>query len=332
MGPWSPRLSRAPRLLRSSSPRCMAWLHGLGVPQVSIHAFAFLFAEMVQYAQKRVNGVDELEQKYAAAACRVPPRGPALTCALRGKHRLAEFGGRVGVRMLELLVWREKNLRRETRIVGILSFIHTTVFRALFGKPADSLERSNEREDECMLWRAFGRAGDAGGAGQGGGGEGGGGGAVDHVHALTTHSPTRPHPAPAVLASPTPRHDPRQRSGHRTVHFGAQGAVRPQLRRVHGRRRGGHPRALAVCTCAREARTNARSPEDLEPCLTLRFLCSFLASFLVLVSVGFLCCLRTQPARVTAHSTAQPNLPYRTTIFVKFDASVMERERKLEAK
>lgn len=63
--------------------------------------------------------------------------------------RLAEFGARVGVRMLELLVLREKNLRRETRIIGILSFIHTTVFRALFGKPADSLERSNEREDEC---------------------------------------------------------------------------------------------------------------------------------------------------------------------------------------
>lgn len=58
----------------------------------------------------------------------------------------------MGVRMLELLVWREKNLRRETRVVGILSFIHTTVFRALFGKPADSLERSNEREDECT-WR-----------------------------------------------------------------------------------------------------------------------------------------------------------------------------------
>ena len=51
--------------------------------------------------------------------------------------------------MLELLVWREKNLRRETRVVGILSFIHTSVFRTLFGKPADSLERSNEREDEC---------------------------------------------------------------------------------------------------------------------------------------------------------------------------------------
>ena len=44
------------------------------------------------------------------------------------------------------------------------------------------------------------------------------------------------------------------------------------------------------------------------------------------------CAVRSQPARVTAHTTAQPNLPYRTTIFVKFDPAVMERERKLEAK
>jgi len=44
------------------------------------------------------------------------------------------------------------------------------------------------------------------------------------------------------------------------------------------------------------------------------------------------CFTAPQPARVTAHSTPQPNLPYRTTIFIKFEPSVMERERKLEAK
>jgi hypothetical protein len=35
---------------------------------------------------------------------------------------------------------------------------------------------------------------------------------------------------------------------------------------------------------------------------------------------------------VSAHATPQPNLPYRTTILVKFDPSVMERERKLDGK
>jgi len=35
--------------------------------QASLSAFAFLFSEMVQYSQKRVQGVDELEQKCVAS-------------------------------------------------------------------------------------------------------------------------------------------------------------------------------------------------------------------------------------------------------------------------
>jgi trafficking protein particle complex subunit 5 len=57
----------------------------------------------------------------------------------------------VGQRLLELIVWREKNSRRETRILGILQFIHTTVWKTLFGKPADSLEKSREHDDECTF-------------------------------------------------------------------------------------------------------------------------------------------------------------------------------------
>ena len=43
--------------------------------------------------------------------------------------------------MLELLVHREKSGKRENRILGILSFLHTNVWKNLFGKTADSLER-----------------------------------------------------------------------------------------------------------------------------------------------------------------------------------------------
>ena len=35
--------------------------------KASLSAFAFLFSEMVQYSQKRVQGVDELEQKCVAS-------------------------------------------------------------------------------------------------------------------------------------------------------------------------------------------------------------------------------------------------------------------------
>ncbi|KAG9292079.1 hypothetical protein G9A89_017979 [Geosiphon pyriformis] len=95
--------------------------------EIGLNAFAFLFSEMLQYAQKRVLGIQDLERK------------------------LNDFGYRVGTRLLELIVWREKNSKRETRVLGILSFINTTVWKTLFGKPADSLEKSTENEDEYMI-------------------------------------------------------------------------------------------------------------------------------------------------------------------------------------
>ena len=82
----------------------------------------------------------------------------AMFCVLRFAsavmyERLNEFGYRVGIRALELFVWRDgKNAKRETRVLGILYFINTVVWKSLFGKPADSLEKSTEHEDECKLY------------------------------------------------------------------------------------------------------------------------------------------------------------------------------------
>ncbi|KAG0309181.1 TRAPP subunit trs31 [Dissophora globulifera] len=95
--------------------------------EVSVNAFAFLFSEMLQYTQKRVHGIQDLERK------------------------LNELGYRVGIRALDLLVWRDKNSKRETRVLGMLYFIHTTVWKTMFGKQADSLEKSTENEDEYMI-------------------------------------------------------------------------------------------------------------------------------------------------------------------------------------
>ncbi|WZN61433.1 subunit 5 of trafficking protein particle complex [Chloropicon roscoffensis] len=94
---------------------------------VGVGAFAFLFSEIVQYSQTRVSNVSELERK------------------------LADVGFDVGVRMLELLVHREKAGKRENRILGILSFLHTNVWKNLFGKTADSLERGTSADDEYMI-------------------------------------------------------------------------------------------------------------------------------------------------------------------------------------
>ncbi|KAI8348925.1 NO signaling/Golgi transport ligand-binding domain-containing protein [Mortierella sp. GBAus27b] len=82
---------------------------------------------MLQYTQKRVSGIQDLERK------------------------LNELGYRVGIRALDLFVWRDKNSKRETRVLGMLYFIHTTVWKTMFGKQADSLEKSTENEDEYMI-------------------------------------------------------------------------------------------------------------------------------------------------------------------------------------
>ena len=42
-------------------------------------------------------------------------------------------------------LFRDRLTKRELTEVGILKFISTTAWKALWGKEADSLERSNER-------------------------------------------------------------------------------------------------------------------------------------------------------------------------------------------
>ncbi|KAI8615648.1 NO signaling/Golgi transport ligand-binding domain-containing protein [Chytriomyces sp. MP71] len=95
--------------------------------ETSLAAFSFLFSEMIQYSQKRVAGIADLEK------------------------RLANFGYRVGIRELELTLLREKNAKRETRVLQMLIFVNSTLWKSLFGKAADSLQKSNDNDDEYML-------------------------------------------------------------------------------------------------------------------------------------------------------------------------------------
>ncbi|KAK4700315.1 trafficking protein particle complex subunit 5, partial [Phenoliferia sp. Uapishka_3] len=106
--------------------------------EVSAGAWAFLFSEIIQYTQKRVSGIGEFEK------------------------RLNILGYRVGTRLLELLPLRDylyplSSLRspppptRTLRLLPILSYVHSTLYRYLFGRPADSLEKSTENEDEYMI-------------------------------------------------------------------------------------------------------------------------------------------------------------------------------------
>jgi len=94
-----------------------------GKSEISISTFSLLFSEMVQYSQNRVNTVAELQSK------------------------LAEFGSFVGVRLLDVIVLRERGYKRETKLLNMLMLLKSTIWRSIFGREADKLERSND--DPC---------------------------------------------------------------------------------------------------------------------------------------------------------------------------------------
>ena len=97
-----------------------------GKAEVSQSAFAFLFSEFIQYSQSRVNTADELQTK------------------------LEDAGVGIGRRVLELSSLREKSSKRETRMLHILQFITTNIWKMLFGSSPD-LEKSVEAADEFMI-------------------------------------------------------------------------------------------------------------------------------------------------------------------------------------
>ncbi len=116
------------------------------VTDVSGAAFSFLFSEVVQYTQKRVSGINDLERRFVS--CLI------FRISANNHPRLNTLGYRIGTRVLELMVWRaessSKAPKREIRLLPSLMSIHTQVWRAVFGKPADAIEKSVENADECM--------------------------------------------------------------------------------------------------------------------------------------------------------------------------------------
>jgi hypothetical protein len=95
--------------------------------EVSESAFVFLFSEVVLYCQSRSASLADLQQ------------------------RLSDVGHGVGVRFLELLCFRSGRMQRYTDLVEILRFVSTTVWKGVFGKEADSLEKATGSEDTYWI-------------------------------------------------------------------------------------------------------------------------------------------------------------------------------------
>ncbi|XP_064477294.1 trafficking protein particle complex subunit 5-like [Ornithodoros turicata] len=94
---------------------------------IHISLFGLLFSEIVQYCQNRVYTIPELQT------------------------RLSELGFHVGQRVLDLIYVREKNYKRETKLLHVLLFIKSSVWKTLFGKEADKLEQANDDDKTYYL-------------------------------------------------------------------------------------------------------------------------------------------------------------------------------------
>ncbi|PWN22990.1 TRAPP I complex [Microstroma glucosiphilum] len=180
---------------------------------VAASSLAFLFAEMVSYTQGRVSGIGELEKKLSLLGYH---HGQRLLPLLHSRLESPSGGGSAS---------SSKNPKREIRLLPALLWVHGQAWKALFGKQADSLERSTERSDEYMI---------------------------------STNTPL-------------------------------------------------YSKGMSI-------------PKDMSQLSVEAYTAGIVEA--ILDGMGF-------PARVTAHSVATPEYPQRTTILIKLDKSVMEREEAL---
>jgi len=98
-----------------------------GKGEVHLSSFALLFSEIIQYCQNRSNSVADLQAK------------------------LSDLGKQVGIKVIDLIILREKNYKRETKLLNTLLFIRSTVWKTLFGKEADKLEHSTDDQRQYYI-------------------------------------------------------------------------------------------------------------------------------------------------------------------------------------
>ncbi|EME47999.1 hypothetical protein DOTSEDRAFT_78124 [Dothistroma septosporum NZE10] len=97
--------------------------------ETSLASFSYLFNTLITYHHSKSGSVSEIET------------------------RLNRAGYPIGIKLLDLLLYRQspRNAQRPTRILDLLQFIHGTLWRALFNRPADALEQSNSKKNEYMI-------------------------------------------------------------------------------------------------------------------------------------------------------------------------------------
>jgi len=123
----------------------------MSVGKVPMSTFAYVFGELVQYSQSRVKNTGDLERRLEEVGrC----MGSALvelllvqsnSSASSAAAAVAEFGSSSSFGFAPLSV------TRHTRVLDILRYIYTTVWKYMFGKQAKDLQQSNDHSDEYMI-------------------------------------------------------------------------------------------------------------------------------------------------------------------------------------
>ncbi|EMC97959.1 hypothetical protein BAUCODRAFT_67713 [Baudoinia panamericana UAMH 10762] len=95
----------------------------------SLPSFAYVFNAIITYIHTKSGSVAEIE------------------------NRLNRAGYPIGIKLLDLLLYRQlpRSPQRPTRILDLLQFIHGTLWRSLFNRPADALEQSTTKKNEYMI-------------------------------------------------------------------------------------------------------------------------------------------------------------------------------------
>ena len=96
-------------------------------PEINLSTYSFLLSEIIQHFLEKKISTEEIEIE------------------------LEKLGENIGPRVLELISFREKSYKHEIKHVEMLKFIHSNVWKLLFGRNADSLEKAKDSEGEYMI-------------------------------------------------------------------------------------------------------------------------------------------------------------------------------------
>lgn len=95
-----------------------------GKGEVSLSCFALLFSEVVQYCQNKSHTVPELQTRQVIIR-------PLVEAEIKINFpcRLHDLGQNVGTKLIDLYFVRERNGKREIKLLNILLFVKSTFWK-----------------------------------------------------------------------------------------------------------------------------------------------------------------------------------------------------------